>query len=173
MWIIGNKVQFKVPMCETQRAKMALWKYPLSGFDESERRRIYTDAIYRCRLCCVKCLLWEDRLCSAWQAVHDRVMHLVVNVILILYWLWRWSWWQGVAQLNVRRDRLSTNTFLKKKSWKSLKYWGFRHREQDPLRMCKRQVLFPKKRHFIFLKCGKLFSWVCGILFSRIYGCSI
>ena len=23
---------------------------------------------------------------------------------------------------------------------------------------CKRQVLFPKKRHFIFLKCGKLFS---------------
>ena len=84
MWIIGNKVQFKVPMCETQRAKMALWKYPLSGFDESERRRIYTDAIYRCRLCCVKCLLWEDRLCSAWQAVHDRVMHLVVNVIFFL-----------------------------------------------------------------------------------------
>ena len=24
--------------------------------------------------------------------------------------------------------------------------------------MCKRQVLFPKKRHFIFLKCGILFS---------------
>ena len=29
-----------------------------------------------------------------------------------------------------RRDRLSTNTFLSLGAQKSLKYWGFRHREQ-------------------------------------------
>ena len=29
-----------------------------------------------------------------------------------------------------RRDRLSTNTFLSIGAQKSLKYWGFRHREQ-------------------------------------------
>ena len=35
--------------------------------------------------------------------------------------------------LNNYWDRLSTNTFLKKKGWKSLIYWGFRHREQSVL----------------------------------------
>ena len=39
------------------------------------------------------------------------------------------------ARLVPRRDRLSTNTFLKKKGWKSLKYWGFRHRERIVLRV--------------------------------------
>ena len=55
-----------------------------------------------------------------------------------------------------RRDRLSTNTFLKKEGWKSLKYWGFRHREQGPLRMmeplflCSRELVKKQGRGYDF-----------------------
>ena len=43
--------------------------------------------------------------------------------------------WQQNRFLVPRRDRLSTNTFLSLGAWKSLIYWGFRHRGQVPLRV--------------------------------------
>ena len=41
------------------------------------------------------------------------------------------------------RDCLSTNTFLKKETAKSLVYWGFRHREQIVLRVMETLFLYP------------------------------
>ena len=55
-----------------------------------------------------------------------------------------------------RRDRLSTNTFLSLGAQKSLKYWGFRHREQivlivmGTLFLCSRELVQRQGRGYKF-----------------------
>ena len=66
--------------------------------------------------------------------------------LLIIIWILWFQVWHKYRNNNIltslrewliftRRDCLSTNTFLKKRAWKSLIYWGFRHQEQVPLRV--------------------------------------
>jgi len=101
----------------------------------------------------------------------------------LIYDILQWTW--GLPQtivgfiyflINIKQEHYyyhgSVVTIWKSKSSLSLGMFVFV--SDDPFcyydsfrKNCKRQVLFHKKGQLIFQKCGKQFSIVCGILFSK------
>ena len=87
--------------------------------------------------------------------------------LLIIIWILWFQVWHKYRNNNILTslrewliftcgDRVSTNTFLKKKGWKSLIYWGFRHREQSvpgvmgALFLCLRELVKEQGRGYDF-----------------------